>query len=71
MNLFITLFCLTVLAADLWALRRILTSMDSPRDKFLFSLVVVLLPVIGLILWQVTGTSSSFVKKNKYTQGEY
>jgi hypothetical protein len=71
MNTFIALFCITVIVTDLWALLRIFVSIDSRLDKFSFSLLVVLLPFIGILIWRLTGPDSSFEKINKYTQGEY
>ena len=67
MALFVTLFSLAVLIADAWTLRRISMSIDTPMDKFLFGLMVIILPVVGIFLWHFAGPSSSFVKKNKYT----
>ena len=71
MNTFIALFCMVVIITDLWTITRIFVSVDSALDKFLFSLLVVLLPFIGILVWHLTGPASSFEKINKYTQGEY
>jgi hypothetical protein len=49
------LWGLLVLAGDIWAVINILQS-SAPNDrKLIWTLVVVLLPLIGLILWYFLG----------------
>ena len=44
-----------ILAGDIWAIINILQSSDSNGKKLLWTLAVLLLPVLGLILWFVMG----------------
>jgi hypothetical protein len=44
-----------VLAADIWAIISIFQSSASNGNKVLWTLLVLLLPVIGLILWFLLG----------------
>ena len=44
-----------ILAGDIWAIINILQSADSNVKKLLWTLAVLLLPVLGLILWFVMG----------------
>jgi succinate dehydrogenase/fumarate reductase cytochrome b subunit len=44
-----------ILAGDIWAIINILQSADSNGKKLLWTLAVLLLPVLGLILWFVMG----------------
>ncbi len=46
---------LLVLAGDIWAVINILQSSASNERKLLWTLVVVLLPLLGLILWYFLG----------------
>ena len=46
---------LIVLALDLWALVSIFGSAASTGRKVLWSLLVILLPVLGFILWLLFG----------------
>jgi phospholipase D-like protein len=49
------LWGLLVLAGDIWAVLNIFQSSASNEKKLLWTLVVVLLPVLGLILWYFLG----------------
>lgn len=49
------LFGLLVLIADVWAIINILQSSADTGKKFLWTIAVILLPVIGLILWYFFG----------------
>jgi len=49
------LWGLLVLAGDIWAIINILQSSASNEKKLLWTVVVVLLPLIGLILWYFLG----------------
>ena len=44
-----------ILAGDIWAIINILQSSTSNEKKLLWTLVVVLLPLLGLILWFFLG----------------
>jgi len=48
---------LLILIADIWAIFSILNSSARSGEKLLWIIVVVLLPVLGLILWLLVGTS--------------
>jgi hypothetical protein len=49
------LWGLLVLAGDIWAIINILQSSASNGKKLVWTLVVVLLPLLGLILWYFLG----------------
>ena len=46
---------LLVLIADLYAIYQILTSGESTAGKVVWTLVVLILPVLGFIAWLVAG----------------
>ena len=50
-----SLWCLLILAGDIWAIINILQSPVSNEKKLLWIIVVVLLPLLGLILWFFLG----------------
>ncbi len=50
---------LVILVLDIWAIIQILGSSVSTGKKVLWSLLVILLPVIGLIIWFIAGPRSS------------
>jgi len=50
-----SLWGLLILAGDIWAIINIFQSSASNEKKLLWTLVVVLLPVLGLILWFFLG----------------
>jgi hypothetical protein len=50
-----SLWGLLILAGDIWAIINIFQSSASNERKLLWTLVVVLLPVLGLILWFFLG----------------
>jgi hypothetical protein len=49
------LWGLLVLAGDIWAIINILQSSASNEKQLIWTLVVVLLPLVGLILWYFLG----------------
>jgi len=55
MNFGYSLWGLLILAGDIWAVINIFQSSASNEKKLLWTLVVVLLPVLGLILWLFLG----------------
>jgi len=52
------LWGLIVLVADVWAIVKILQSSATTGMKVLWTLVVILLPVLGFILWIFAGPGS-------------
>lgn len=53
------LFGLLVLIADIYALYQIFTSGASTGAKVVWTIVILLLPLLGFILWLVFGPKSS------------
>lgn len=53
------LFGLIVLALDIWAIISILGSNASTGAKVLWTLLVLVLPVLGFIIWLVAGPRSA------------
>lgn len=50
---------LIILALDIWAIYSIITSGASTGSKVLWSLLVLILPVVGLIIWLIAGPRST------------
>ncbi len=50
---------LIILALDLWALVSIIGSNASTGRKVLWSLLVIVLPVLGFIIWLIAGPRSA------------
>ena len=50
-----SLWGVLILAGDIWAIIIILQSSASNEKKLLWTIAVVLLPVLGLILWYFLG----------------
>jgi succinate dehydrogenase/fumarate reductase cytochrome b subunit len=50
-----SLWGVLILAGDIWAIINIFQSAASNEKKLLWTIVVVLLPVLGLILWYFLG----------------
>ncbi|WP_204318705.1 PLDc N-terminal domain-containing protein [Pseudooceanicola aestuarii] len=53
------IFGLIILVLDIWAIVSILGSAASVGKKVLWTLLVLVLPVIGFIIWYVAGPRSS------------
>ena len=49
------LWGLLVLAADVWAIVNVFQSNASTGNKVVWTLVILVLPVLGFILWLVAG----------------
>ena len=49
------IFGLIVLIADVWAIVNILQSSASTGNKVLWTVIVILLPILGFILWFFLG----------------
>ncbi|KIC37478.1 MULTISPECIES: PLDc N-terminal domain-containing protein [unclassified Leisingera] len=50
---------LLVLAADIYAIIKIVSSSASAVAKILWVLLILLLPVVGFIIWLIAGPKSS------------
>jgi hypothetical protein len=50
-----SLWGLLILAGDIWAIINILQSSDTNDKKLIWTLVVLVLPLVGLILWYFIG----------------
>jgi hypothetical protein len=50
---------LIVLIADIYAIYKILTSGASTLAKVIWTLVIIILPVVGLIIWLIAGPKGS------------
>ncbi|NSY41096.1 PLDc N-terminal domain-containing protein [Leisingera sp. ANG59] len=50
---------LLVLAADIYAIIKIVSSSTSTVAKILWVLLILLLPVVGFIIWLIAGPKSS------------
>jgi len=50
-----SLWGVLILAGDIWAIINILQSSASNEKKLIWTIAVVLLPVLGLILWYFLG----------------
>ena len=53
------LFGLLVLIADIYALYNVFTSSASTGAKVIWTLVILLLPVLGFIAWLIAGPRSA------------
>lgn len=49
------LFGLIILVADIWAIIKVFESGASTGKKVLWTVIILLLPVLGLILWFLFG----------------
>ena len=54
-----SLWGLIVLAADIWAIVNIFQSSASTQAKVLWTLLVLILPVIGFIIWFFAGPKTA------------
>ena len=54
---------LIVLVLDIWALVSIIGSNVSTGKKVLWSLLVIILPILGFIIWLIAGPRSSATSK--------
>jgi hypothetical protein len=54
-NIGYSVWGLLVLAGDIWAIINILQSSTSNEKKLIWTIAVVLLPLLGLILWYFLG----------------
>ncbi|KEJ95442.1 PLD nuclease N-terminal domain-containing protein [Pseudosulfitobacter pseudonitzschiae] len=52
---------LLVLIADIYAIYQVLTSSASTGAKLIWTIVIVLLPVLGFIAWLIAGPRGSSV----------
>jgi hypothetical protein len=54
-----TIFSLLILAADIWAIINIFQSSESTGTKALWTVLVLVLPVLGLLIWYFVGPKST------------
>ena len=54
-----------LLALDLWAITLVIASDAARREKLLWTLVLLLCPIIGCLLWYVFGPKPLLVKRRK------
>ncbi|MGK7652036.1 MULTISPECIES: PLDc N-terminal domain-containing protein [unclassified Roseovarius] len=54
---------LIVLVLDIWALVSIIGSNASTGKKVLWSLLVIILPIIGFIIWLIAGPRGAATRK--------
>ncbi len=50
---------LIVLVLDIYAIYQVLTSAASTMAKILWTLAIIILPVVGLIIWAIAGPRGS------------
>jgi len=53
------LWGLLVLAADIWAIVNIFQSARSTEAKVLWTLLVIVLPVLGFLIWLIAGPKTA------------
>ena len=52
------LFALIVLGLDIWAILKINSSAETTGKKVLWTALIIVLPIVGLIIWALAGPSS-------------
>jgi hypothetical protein len=52
---FTTLIGILIFVADIWAVVNVLKSSESGAAKLLWTLLIILLPLMGLIIWFFAG----------------
>ncbi len=50
---------LVIFVLDVWAILQVIGSSSSTAAKILWSLIIIILPVIGLIIWWLMGPKSA------------
>ncbi|MEE9607307.1 MAG: PLDc N-terminal domain-containing protein [Myxococcota bacterium] len=55
----IGLFGLLVLIADVWAILNIFQSGETTGSKVLWTVLILLLPLLGVVIWYFAGPKSS------------
>ncbi|KIN75022.1 hypothetical protein Z945_2921 [Sulfitobacter noctilucae] len=53
---------LIILIADIYAIYQVLTSGSSTLSKILWSLAIIVLPVLGLLIWLIAGPRGGSVR---------
>ena len=56
------LFGLIVLIADLYAIYQVLTSGTTTLSKIVWTLAILILPILGFLIWMVAGPRGSSVR---------
>jgi hypothetical protein len=59
---------LIVLIADVWAIVNIFQSGASTADKVLWTVIVIVLPILGFILWFFLGPRTGRARKRRALQ---
>ena len=54
-----SILSLLILVADIWAILNILKSGESTGVKALWTILVLLLPLLGLVIWYFAGPKSA------------
>ena len=49
------IFGLLILAADIWAIINVFQSASSTGAKVIWTLIILVLPIAGLIIWLIAG----------------
>ncbi|MEE4145441.1 MAG: PLDc N-terminal domain-containing protein [Halieaceae bacterium] len=52
------ILALIILALDIWAVMKIVSSSATTGKKALWILLILVLPIIGLVIWALAGPSS-------------
>ena len=53
------IFALIILALDIWAILKIVSSGETAGKKVLWIVLIIVLPIIGLIIWALAGPALS------------
>ena len=54
-----TIIGLLILIADIWAILNIFQSRESNGTKILWTVLVLVLPILGLVIWYFAGPKSA------------
>lgn len=55
-----SIFGIIVFIADVWAIASVLNSNAERRSKIVWTLIIAILPVVGLILWYLMGPKANY-----------
>lgn len=53
-----TIIGLLILAADVWAIMNVFQSRESTGSKVLWTVLILVLPILGLVIWYFAGPKS-------------
>ena len=54
-----SLFAILVLAADVWAILNVFQSSESTGSKALWTVLILVLPLLGFVIWYFAGPKSA------------